>query len=273
MRNSLKRSRWVARTDATLEGVLTKPVAVADLVSTSKIRRAVAIAAHPDDIDFGAGATIAALTDAGVEVTYLLVTSGDAGGFELDHTREDMVTRRQREQRDAAAKLGVTDVRFLDHFDGYVEPTHKLIAQLVEVMRQVQPQVVLAQHPQRHWGRIQASHPDHLAVGEATVRAIYPAVENPFAYPDEVGHLPAFRVGQLWMMGAPAELANLVVDVTDYVEHKLAALHQHVSQHPDPQAMDDRFRQAVAVNHPDEGGAAERFHVVAVNDETTFAGF
>lgn len=253
--------------------MLTKPVLAADLVATSNIRRVLAIAAHPDDIDFGAGATVAALTDAGVEVTFCLVTSGDAGGFELDQTREEMVARRQQEQRDAASKLGVSDVRFLDHFDGYVEPTHKLISQLVEVMRQVQPEVVIAQHPQRHWERLQASHPDHLAVGEATVRAIYPAVENPFAYPDELGHLPAFRVGQLWMMGAPTELANLAVDVTDYVEHKLDALHQHVSQHPDPKVMDDRVRGALAVNHPDKGGAAERFHVVAVNDETTFAGF
>src|SRR5699024_4181654 len=80
--------------------------------------------------------------------------------------------------------------------------------------------------------RLQASHPDHIAVGEATVRAVYPAVENPFAYPD-LGHLPAFRIGQLWMMGAPADLVNLCGDITDYVDMKLEALHQHNSQHPD----------------------------------------
>ncbi|GAA4474353.1 PIG-L family deacetylase [Enteractinococcus fodinae] len=251
--------------------MLTKPVFAADLVSTSNIRRALAIAAHPDDIDFGAGATIAALTDAGVEVTFCLVTSGDAGGFELDQTREQMVARRQQEQRDAARELGVDQVCFLDHSDGYVEPTHRLISQLVGVMRQVQPEVVISQHPQRNWERIQASHPDHLAVGEATARAIYPAVENPFAYPEL--ELPAFHIGQLWMMGAPTELANLAVDVTDHVERKLSALHRHVSQHPDPKVMDDRVRAALAANHPEVDRAAERFHVVAVNDETTFAGF
>lgn len=271
MRSSPKRSPWVGQTRATLVAVLTKPVFASDLVSTSNIRRALAIAAHPDDIDFGAGATIAALTDAGVEVTFCLVTSGDAGGFELDQTREQMVARRQQEQRDAARELGVDQVCFLDHSDGYVEPTHRLISQLVGVMRQVQPEVVISQHPQRHWERIQASHPDHLAVGEATARAIYPAVENPFAYPEL--ELPAFHIGQLWMMGAPTELANLAVDVTDYVEHKLSALHRHVSQHPDPKLMDDRVRAALAANHPEADRAAERFHVVAVNDETTFAGF
>lgn len=253
--------------------MLTKPVFAADLVSTSTIRRALAVAAHPDDIEFGAGATIAALTAAGVDVTYLLVTSGDAGGFEADQTQDAMIARRQQEQRAAAQELGVTDVRFLDHSDGYVKPTHRLISQLVEVMRQVQPEVVISQHPQRHWQRIQASHPDHLAVGEATVQAIYPAVENPFAYRAELSHLPAFRIGQLWMMGAPVELANVAVDVTDTVDQKLTALHHHVSQHPDPKSMDDRVRGALAANHPEKGRAAERFHVVAINDETTFAGF
>ena len=252
--------------------MLIKPVFAADLVATSNIRRALVIAAHPDDIDFGAGATIAALTDAEVEVSYCLVTSGDAGGFELDQTREQMVARREQEQRDAAAVVGVRDVRYLKHADGYVEATHTLISQLVAVMREVQPDVVIAQHPQRNWDRLQASHPDHLATGEATVRAIYPAVENPFAYP-ELEHLPAFRIGQLWMMGAPSDLANVAVDVTDYVERKLKALHQHVSQHPDPYSMDQRVREALAANHPEPARSAERFHVVAVNDDTTFAGF
>src|SRR5690625_7791468 len=75
-------------------------------------------------------------------------------------------------------------------------------------MRQIQPDVVITQHPQRNWERLQSSHPDHLAVGEATVRAVYPAVENPFAYP-ALKHLPAFRIHQVWMMAAPAELVNL----------------------------------------------------------------
>lgn len=252
--------------------MLNQPVFAADLVKKSNITRALAIAAHPDDIDFGAAATIAALTDAGVEVTYCLVTSGDAGGFELDHSREAMISRREQEQRAAAAVVGVSEVRYLKHLDGYVEPTHELMAQLVQIMREVQPDVVITQHPQRHWDRLQASHPDHLAVGEATVRAVYPAVENPFAYP-ELAHLPAFRIGQLWMMGAPAELANMAVDVTEYVERKLQALHVHASQHPDPEFMDHRVRTALQQYHPVPGRGAEVFHVVAVNDATTFAGF
>lgn len=252
--------------------MFTKPHFASDLAAAANIRRVLAIAAHPDDIDFGAGATIAALTAAGVEVSYCFVTSGDAGGFELDQTREAMVERREQEQRDAAAVVGVHDVQFLRHADGHVKANHELISQLVAVMRQAQPDVIISQHPQRNWDRIQASHPDHLAVGEATARAIYPAVENPFAYP-QLAHLPAFKVRQLWMMGAPDELRNLIVDVTEFIEAKLTALHKHASQHPDPQAMDDRVRAAVEANHPSQGRAAEVFHVAMINDETTFAGF
>lgn len=243
-----------------------------DLVKRSDISRALVLAAHPDDIDFGAAATIAGLTAAGVKVTYGLITSGDAGGFELDHSREAMVARREQEQRDAAKDVGVDDVRYLKHLDGYVEPNHQLVSELVALMREVQPDVVISQHPQRNWERLQASHPDHIAVGEATVRAVYPAVENPFAYPD-LEHLPAFRIGQLWMMGAPAELINLRVDVTAEVGLKLDALHKHNSQHPDPLAMDERVRSVLEANHSEAGRAAEVFHVVAINDETTFAGF
>ena len=78
------------------------PVYAHDLVKRSEISRVLVIAAHPDDIDFGAASTIAALTASGVEVTYCLVTSGDAGGFELDHSPEAMLARREQEQRDAA---------------------------------------------------------------------------------------------------------------------------------------------------------------------------
>src|SRR5690625_896220 len=161
-----------------------QPVEARDLVERSELSRALVIAAHPDDIDFGAGATIAALTEAGVTVTYCLVTSGDAGGFELDHSRDAMVARREEEQRNAARVVGVHDVRYLKRLDGYVEPTHTLMSQLVELMREVQPSVVITQHPQRNWDRLQAAHPDHLAVGEATVRADYQEAENPFAYTD-----------------------------------------------------------------------------------------
>lgn len=252
--------------------MLSEPVFAADLVSHHNIQRALAIAAHPDDIDFGGAGTIAGLTSAGVHVTYCLITSGDAGGFEPGETRESMVMRREQEQRDAAKIAGVAEVIYLKHRDGHVEASHELSQQIVELTRTVRPDIVIGQHPQRNWEKLQASHPDHLAAGEATVRAMYPAVENPFAYP-QLAHLPPFKVRQLWMMGAPKDLVNLRVDITQTVDTKLQALHAHVSQHPDPSEMDQRVRDAVEANHPTAGRAAECFHAVAINDETTFAGF
>src|SRR5699024_10891153 len=136
----------------------------------------------------------------------------------------------------------------------------------------IQPDLVITQHPRRNWERLQCSHPGHLGGGGATVRAVYPAAENRFAYPT-LEHLPAFRIEKEGMMAATAASVNLRIDVSDYVEDKLGALHKHISQHPDPTAMDERVRSALAANHPDEGRGAEVFHQVSVNDLTTFAGF
>ena len=141
----------------------------------SQVTRVLAVAAHPDDLDFGAAGTVATWTAAGATVTYLLCTRGDQGGFD-DTPREEMPAIRESEQRAAAKAVGVTDVRFLDGFrDGWLDPTHELQREIVRVIRQVRPDRMLIPSAERNWERIQASHPDHLAAGEAAIRAIYPA--------------------------------------------------------------------------------------------------
>jgi LmbE family N-acetylglucosaminyl deacetylase len=91
------------------------------------------VAAHPDDLDFGSSGTVAGLVQTGVEVTYLLCTRGEQGGFD-DTPREEMPALREKEQRAAAAAVGVHDVRFLDGFrDGWLEPNHELVEQIVRV--------------------------------------------------------------------------------------------------------------------------------------------
>ncbi|GMA88185.1 hypothetical protein GCM10025868_34350 [Angustibacter aerolatus] len=94
-------------------------------IPDSEVERVLVVAAHPDDIDFGASGTVATWVDAGVEVTYLLCTSGDQGGFD-DTPREEMPALRQAEQRAAAKAVGVTDVRFLEGYrDGWLEPSRE----------------------------------------------------------------------------------------------------------------------------------------------------
>src|SRR4051812_21577537 len=101
------------------------------------VTRALAVMAHPDDVDFSAAGTIATWTDAGIEVSYLIVTDGDAGGFDDDTPRSEIAPLRRAEQAAAAKCVGVTDVRFLGYPDGRVEADLDLRRDIARVIRQV----------------------------------------------------------------------------------------------------------------------------------------
>jgi LmbE family N-acetylglucosaminyl deacetylase len=232
-----------------------------------EVPRALVVGAHPDDIDFGAAGTTARWAAAGTQVTYLLVTYGEQGGFD-DTPRGEVPALREAEQRAAAKAAGVDDVRFLSGYrDGRLEVTDGLVRDLARVIRQVRPARVLGQSPERWWDRLPASHPDHLAAGEATVRAVYPAARNAFAYPellDDEGLQP-WTVSELWLAAHP--LPDHFVDVTETLEVKFAALAAHRSQ--TAHSMDDIRRtitrslaDAAAAAGLGEGRYAESFKVV-----------
>jgi LmbE family N-acetylglucosaminyl deacetylase len=232
----------------------------------SQVTRVLAVAAHPDDLDFGAAGTIARWTGADVEVTYLLCTRGDQGGFD-DTPREQMPAIREAEQRAAAKALGVTDVRFLEGFrDGWLDPTHELQREIVRVIRQVRPERMLIQSPERNWDRIQASHPDHLAAGEAAIRAIYPAARNPFSYPELLADegLEPWVVRETWIMAHPG--AAHAVDITGTFTRKLDALQAHRSQTSHVDDLEGMLRnwggRTARAAGLSEGRLAELFHVV-----------
>jgi LmbE family N-acetylglucosaminyl deacetylase len=193
------------------------------------VDRALCVLAHPDDVDFGSSGTVATWTAAGTEVTYCIVTDGDAGGFD-DTPRDQMGPLRQAEQRAAAKAVGVEDVRFLGHPDGRLELTLELRRDISRVIRQVRPQRVLTSSPERWYDRIGASHPDHMTVGESTLRAVYPDARNPFAFPELLAGegLEAWTVSEVWLGASPR--ADHAVDVTAVLERKWAALGSHVSQ-------------------------------------------
>jgi len=228
------------------------------------------VTAHPDDVDFGSAGTVAAFTSAGVEVTYCIVTDGDAGGSDRSMSRADMAALRQDEQRAAAAAVGVSDVRFLGHPDGMVQATRELRRDISRVIRQVRPERVLTQSPDRNWDFIFASHPDHLAAGEAAVCAVYPDSRNPFAHPellDDEG-LEPWSVKELWIMGPGGDGAGIAVETTATVERKVAALMCHKSQMTDPDAIAQRVvagarAQAEVAGLPD-GASAELFRVTRI---------
>ncbi|MBD8044174.1 PIG-L family deacetylase [Arthrobacter sp. Sa2BUA2] len=241
------------------------------------VKRVLAFAAHPDDIDFGAAGTLATWAAEGAEVSYCVMTDGDAGGFEPGD-RSGVSALRSGEQRAAADIVGAGQLHFLGERDGFLAVNHELIGRVVELIRRVRPDVVLSMHPERNWDRIQASHPDHLACGEIVTRAVYPAAENPFAYPElESAGLQAYKVPWLWFYGAPRERENHAVDISAELDRKLAAIRVHASQHPDIEGMDASVRgflQENARRHGlPAGSSAEVFHVVGVNTPATIAGF
>ena len=234
------------------------------------VTRALVVTAHPDDVDFGAGGTVMALVKAGVHVTFCICTDGDAGGFDDSTDRSEIPAIRRAEQVAAAAVYGVTDVRFLGYKDGYLEPSHAVQRDIVRVMRQVQPQLVLTQSPERNWERLPSSHPDHMAAGEATARALYPAVRNPFAYPElrnEEG-LEAWTVNWLWMQGHVEP--NHWIDTTEFFSRKVTALEAHASQTSHMENLEEMLRswgemQAAAAGF-ETGRLAEAFRQIKLPD-------
>ncbi|HEX5541246.1 MAG TPA: PIG-L deacetylase family protein [Micromonospora sp.] len=196
----------------------------------SDVRRALAVFAHPDDVDFGGAGAVANWTAEGIEVAYLIVTYGEAGGFD-DTPRERIPALRAAEQRAAAAAVGVTRVDFLDGYrDGALAPTLELRRDITAAIRRFRPDRVLTSSPLRRWEQIAGpSHPDHLAVGEATTCAIYPDARTPFAFPElwDEGLQP-WTVREVWYAGGPDP--DHAVDITDLFPQRVAALQAHVSQ-------------------------------------------
>ncbi len=205
------------------------------------VERILVVAAHPDDVDFGAAGTVATWTDAGIDVTYCIVTDGDAGGFDPGVPRSEIGPMRRREQTAAAKEVGVDELIFLGYPDGQLQPTLELRCDISRVIRQVRPQRVLIPSPERNYRRIFASHPDHLAAGEASLCAVYPDSRNEFAFPELAieGWVP-WTVPEVWVMAGPEP--THVVDITEQVERKFAALRCHESQLSDPDGMEQRVR-------------------------------
>lgn len=229
------------------------------------VKRVLGVFAHPDDVDFSAAGTVARWLADGLAVGYVIITRGDAGGFD-DTPRDQMPGLREAEQRAAAAELGVTDLDFLDGYaDGTLTPTIGLRRDITRAIRRFRPDRVVTSSPLRRWERIAGpSHPDHLAAGEATTCAIYPDARNAFAFPELLAEgLEPIVVREVWYAGGPDP--DHLVDVTDTYPAKLAALRRHTSQtsHVDIDSMlRDRMAMTARAGGLPEGRLAEAFTVL-----------
>ena len=160
------------------------------------VERVLVVIAHPDDAEFWAAGTIAQWTDAGVGITYCVLTDGENGSHDPDIPRGQIPAVRREEQLKAAELLKVSDVRFMGLNEGLIDPaSRELHEQLVRIIRQVRPQRVMTWSPEWNWARFRSCHPDHLATGEATLRAIYLTRETGW-HCDRFMRMRAWTAGQ-----------------------------------------------------------------------------
>ena len=217
--------------------------------------RALAVGAHPDDIDFGCGATLAKWAAAGCVVTELVLTDGSKGSWDPKVDRAALVALRQEEQRAAAAALGARDVVFLGHVDGELDSGLAERAEVCRVIREVQPDVVLGHDP---WRRYRL-HPDHRHAGFLAVEGIV-AARDPHFFPEQglAPHRPSCLL--LW----EADEVDHLEAVEGFLDRKLAALLAHRSQwqstmgiDADPEAQEREFETRIRERASEAGAGAD----------------
>jgi LmbE family N-acetylglucosaminyl deacetylase len=219
---------------------------------TPKFERVLVVTAHPDDPDFGAGGSIARLADGGARVTYVIVTDGSQGGEDPNQKDAELKSIREKEQRAAARVLGVKKVEFLGYKDGHLSPDLKLRHDIVRMIRKHKPELVITHIP----GRILdapmgGSHPDHLAVGEATMAAVYPDSRNPRAFRSLLKEgLQPHVVKEVWIPFWTA--GDYLVDISTTLDRKIQALRKHKSQVAKPGQEWD-FEKFMRKRHRDVG--------------------
>ncbi len=199
--------------------------------------------AHPDDPDFFCGATLARWGRAGHHITECLITCGDKGTKERNMSAEELCKLRQREQRAAAKVLGVENLRFLGYPDGYLVPDLALRRDMVRVIRQEKPDVMVTCDPTTLYSmETRLNHPDHRAAGQAALDAVFPCARDHLYFPELLAdeHLEPHVVREVWVAGASAPTVTL--DVTDTWDIKLKALYEHKSQIGDPKEFTERMR-------------------------------
>lgn len=188
------------------------------------------VAAHPDDADFGCGASMARLVAEGRQVTVAVVTDGTEGGSDPAVPDEQLRDRREAEQRAALEAYGVRDVVFLRFPDGRLEPNVAARRAISRVIRQVKPATVFAHDPTAHIFEGYINHPDHRAAGMAALDAVFPSAGNPRAFRDLLAEgLEAHAVKVVYLFYTAQ--ANAWIEVTgDPLDRKMSGLRRHESQ-------------------------------------------
>ena len=192
-------------------------------------KRALVIAAHPDDPDVGAGGTVALWARDGWEIYYLVCTNGAKGSSDPNADPTALVQARQGEQRQAAKTLGVRDVFFLDHEDGELIADRVLLGEVTRYIRTLRPYTIFTHSTELIVGNRGINHTDHRATGQTAIDAVYPTARDPLNFPEHLQEgLQPHKVKQvyIWTSNQP----TVSIDITDVVELKVQALMRHESQ-------------------------------------------
>lgn len=199
------------------------------------------IAAHPDDPEFGAGATVAKWTQAGVKIIFVIVTDGSKGSAELDMTMEKLVAMREDEQRAAAKVLGVEDVIFLKQPDGQTRNTEELREMIVRQIRTYKPDLIITHDPTaRIINNQYPNHTDHRVVGDTVLDAVFPLARDRLNFPEhEEEGLETHKTFDVFLIFTNEP--NMWVDVSDTVDIQIKALLKHKSQISEPDKLEERI--------------------------------
>jgi LmbE family N-acetylglucosaminyl deacetylase len=218
--------------------------------------RAMVVVAHPDDAEFMCAGTVARWAAEGSEIVYVLGTSGDKGSDDPGVTPEQLMETREAEQREAARILGVKHVEFLRFRDAELEPNLTLRLAITRMIRLYRPDAVICQDPTSRWsGRGYLQHPDHIAMGEATLAAVYPSARDRLTFPQLLAEgLEPHKATEVYL--AAAGEADVWIDITNSFDKKLEALAAHVSQIGgdwDVESMVRQWAQGIAAEARDRG--------------------
>ncbi len=193
-------------------------------------KRIATMFAHPDDVDFSCAGICARFIAEGHHVTHVIITNGDKGSDDRSIPGPELVAIREREQRAAAAIVGVQDVVFMGYEDCMLVPALELRRDLVRVIRRIKPDIVICGDPSVFYmGKEYINHPDHRAAAQAVLEAIFPAARNHRIFPELLAEgLEPHRVDEVYLSN-PRD-PDTWIDITPYIDVKIAALRAHASQ-------------------------------------------
>lgn len=230
--------------------------------------RILVVAAHPDDIEFGAAGAVAVWAAEGAEVTYCMVTDGGAGSNKPGEDLAQLVKTREAEQLEAAQIVGVKDVRFLGYKDGVLQHTLELRRDITRLIREIRPYRVLISDPTMVFaGNFYINHPDHRAAAEAALYAVFPSAGTRPIFPEllDEGYEP-FDVTELYIQFT--DKPDIVIDISSVIDKKIQSLLAHKSQvGPEVEKM---VREWDAELGKEKGYAfAEGFRVMKLKQDET----